>query len=247
MRIILSGATGAMGKVVASAVTAAPETEIVFGWADAVDASAAFSISPQLDDAPEADVIIDFSVHSTIGPLLDFALKRRLPVVIATTGHTAEEIASIEEASKQIPIFHSGNMSIGVYVLKTLTEQVAQVLSDFDIEIIEKHHHLKKDAPSGTAKMLLDAAQSGRSNHTMAIYGREGMVGQRTSDEIGVHAVRGGTIVGEHTVLFAGTDEIVELKHTALSKMIFAKGALRAASFLAQAAPGLYNMNDICH
>ncbi len=245
MKIVLSGATGAMGRVVAKDVAASNEHSIVFGWSAEPDDSIGFPVSEILSEAPQdADVIIDFSFHSTIKELTEFAVERKLPLVIATTGHTDDELAAIQEAAKVIPIFHSGNMSIGVYVLKTVTEQVAKMLPDFDIEILEAHHHFKQDAPSGTAKMLVDAAKNARSELT-EVYGREGHTGLREANEIGVHAIRGGTIVGEHTVIFAGTDEIIELRHTALSKMIFAKGAMKAARYLLSVPAGLYNMDDL--
>lgn len=245
MKILLSGATGAMGHVVAKDVAASAEHSIVFGWSAEPDNAAGFPVSANLSEAPQdVDVIIDFSFHSTIKELAEFAVERGLPIVIATTGHTDDEMAVIEEAAKAVPVFHSGNMSIGVYVLKTITEQVTKMLPDFDIEVIEAHHHFKQDAPSGTAKMLVSAAKNARADLT-EVYGREGHTGLRDTNEIGVHAIRGGTIVGEHTVIFAGTDEIIELKHTALSKMIFAKGAMKAARYLLSVPAGLYNMDDL--
>lgn len=244
MRILLSGATGAMGKMVAAQAKAAEDAEIVFGWTEATGETAAFPLSTNIEEAPAADVLIDFSLHTTLPTLADYARAHHLPMVIATTGHTPEELALMEEAAKEVPVFHSGNFSLGVHVLKLLARSAAAALPDFDIEIIEAHHHRKVDAPSGTAKMLVSAIQDVRPDTTV-IGGRDGHVGARPADEIGVHAVRGGSIVGEHTVLLAGLDEMIEIKHTALSRAIFAKGALAAARFVTSAAPGLYDMDDL--
>lgn len=244
MKIILSGATGAMGRMVADQVQAYEDMEIVFGWAEKAGQEADFPISANLADAPAADVIIDFSHHSTLTDLVAYAKEKGLPVVVATTGHTEEEQALMEAAAQDLAIFHSGNFSLGVHVLKRLARQAAKALPDFDIEIIEAHHHRKVDAPSGTAKMLVSAIQEERPD-THVVGGRQGHVGARPLDEIGVHAIRGGSIVGEHTVLLAGLDEMIEIKHTALSRAIFAKGALAAAQFISQAQPGMYDMDDI--
>ncbi|MFM9413852.1 4-hydroxy-tetrahydrodipicolinate reductase [Peptococcus simiae] len=244
MKIILSGATGAMGRMVADQVQAYEDMEIVFGWAGKPEQGGPFPISAQLEEAPAADVIIDFSNHATLTDLLAYARPKGLPLVIATTGHTEAEMTLMEEAAKDLAIFHSGNFSLGVHVLKLLARQAAKALPDFDIEIIEAHHHRKVDAPSGTAKMLVSAIQEERPD-SHVVGGREGHVGARPLDEIGVHAVRGGSIVGEHTVLLAGLDEMIEIKHTALSRAIFAKGALAAAQFIGQAQPGMYNMDDM--
>ena len=172
----------------------------------------------------KADAIIDFSHHSCIGDVLAYATKTKTPLVIATTGFNDEELNMIMEASKEIPVFHSYNMSLGVNVLLKLVKEAAKSLKGFDIEIIEKHHNLKVDSPSGTAVMIGNAVKEVLPD-TEFIYGRHGRTEKRNNNEVGIHAIRGGTIVGEHTTIFAGHDEVVELTHTAQSKDIFAKGA----------------------
>ncbi|MCH4891269.1 4-hydroxy-tetrahydrodipicolinate reductase [Acidaminobacter sp. JC074] len=189
------------------------------------------------------DVIIDFSHHSVIVPLLDFAKENQMPLVICTTGLSSETEEKILEYSKEFPIFKSGNMSLGINVLLELAKLGAKSLKGFDIEIIEKHHNKKVDAPSGTAFMIAEAIKSIQ-NLTLE-HGRVGTDAKRKDNTIGMHAVRGGTITGEHTVLFAGIDEIIELKHQASSKAVFAKGAIEAALYLVKKTKGLYNMSDL--
>jgi 4-hydroxy-tetrahydrodipicolinate reductase len=192
----------------------------------------------------DADVIIDFSHHSTLNDVLIFAIKTKTPLVIATTGYREDELNKIKEASKIIPIFHSSNMSLGVNVLLKLVKEATKMLSNFDIEVIEKHHNKKVDAPSGTAIMIANAAKDVLPNVEYN-YGRYGRNAKRSENEIGIHAVRGGTIVGEHDVIYAGHDEVVELKHIAQSKDIFAKGSITAAKYLVNQIPGYYNMDNI--
>ena len=191
-----------------------------------------------------ADVIIDFSHHSTIDDTLSYAIKTKTPIVIATTGFNEEELEKIKKASNIIPIFHSSNMSLGVNVLVKLVKEAAKSLNGFDIEIIEKHHNKKLDAPSGTAVMIANGVKEVLPDSEY-IYGRHGRSDKRSSNEIGIHAIRGGTIVGEHTTIFAGHDEVVEIKHSAQSKDIFAKGAIAAAKFLVKQEAGYYNMNNM--
>ena len=191
-----------------------------------------------------ADVNIDFSHHSTIEDTLSYAIKNKTPLVIATTGFNDEELTKIKKASNIIPIFHSSNMSLGVNVLVKLVKEAAKSLNGFDIEIIEKHHNKKLDAPSGTAVMIANGVKEVLPDSEY-IYGRHGRSDKRSSNEIGIHAIRGGTIVGEHTTIFAGHDEVVEIKHSAQSKDIFAKGAIAAAKFLVKQEAGYYNMNNM--
>lgn len=195
----------------------------------------------------QADAAIDFSNASALEPLLDHCIKVRLPVVLCTTGYSDSQLALIRKASRSIPIFRSFNMSIGINLLTDLIKKSVSVLGDdFDIEIIEKHHNKKLDTPSGTALMLADAAKDARDMESEYVYDRHSVRQERNKSEIGISAVRGGTIVGEHTVIFAGPDEIIELKHTACSRDIFANGAVRAAKYMAFVkAPGLYDMKDI--
>lgn len=193
-----------------------------------------------------ADVIIDFSHPSALNCLLQFAVDRKIPAVIATTGLSAEQIEQLHEASKQIPIFFSANMSLGINLLIDLVKRAAKLLEDsFDIEIIEKHHNQKIDAPSGTALAIADSINEVLSQPYQYVYDRHSVRKKRDKKEIGIHAVRGGTIVGEHEVLFAGTDEMVTISHTATSKEIFAQGSLKAAKFLADKEPGMYDMNSM--
>lgn len=191
------------------------------------------------------DVIIDFSKPEGTNDLVQYCIEKEVPIVIATTGLSPEQDLNILEAATRIPIFKSSNTSIGVNVLLDLVKMATRVLSDeFDIEIIEKHHNKKVDAPSGTAYMIANAINDELNEVMTYNYGRNGKDAQREEKEIGIHAVRGGTIPGEHTVIFAGLDEIIEIKHTALSKKIFAKQAINVAQFIVNKEPKLYNMND---
>lgn len=189
------------------------------------------------------DVIVDFSHHSLVDDLIDFAADHSIPVVICTTGLSETTQQNISDRSKKIPIFQSGNMSLGINVLLELAKLGAKSLSNFDIEIIEKHHNKKIDAPSGTAYMIAEVIQSVQTLNLE--YNRYGNDAKRGDNVIGMHAIRGGSITGEHTVLFAGLDETIEIKHQATSKKVFAKGAISAAYFLKEQQPGLYTMNDL--
>ena len=244
LRIIINGYSGSMGKVLTKCANEDSELEIVCG-ASKDDLDVPFKTYHKMSDVEElADVIIDFSHHSTIDDTLSYAIKTKTPIVIATTGFNDEELTKIKKASNIIPIFHSSNMSLGVNVLVKLVKEAAKSLNGFDIEIIEKHHNKKLDAPSGTAVMIANGVKEVLPDSEY-IYGRHGRSDKRSSNEIGIHAIRGGTIVGEHTTIFAGHDEVVEIKHSAQSKDIFAKGAIAAAKFLVKQEPGYYNMNDM--
>ena len=245
--IILCGCGGRMGKAIAAA--AKNDCTIVAGVdinASSLSAACDFPIYEKISDFPDkADVIIDFSHHSAIHSLIEYAKKTKTPIVIATTGHTDEELALIEESSKEIAIFRSGNFSLGINLLITLAKQAAKTLGmDFDVEIVEKHHNKKLDAPSGTAIMIADAIASER-KESEYVYDRHSVRKAREQKEIGIHSVRGGTIVGEHEAIFAGENEIVTISHSAASREIFATGALRAAIYLANKDYGLYNMTDM--
>jgi len=189
------------------------------------------------------DVIIDFSHFSFTGNLVDYALSKRKPLVIATTGLSDEQENMIKDASKIIPIFRAKNFSLGINLIAHLIQEAQALLTDFDIEIIEKHHNKKVDAPSGTAFLLADSLNE--SNEYAYQHGRYGKTSKRDKKEIGIHSLRGGTIVGEHSVIFAGTDEVIEFKHEAHSKKVFAKGSLKAAEYLINQKNGLFNMNDL--
>lgn len=244
LRIIINGYSGSMGKVLTKCANEDSELEIVCG-SSKDDLDVPFKTYHKMSEVEElADVIIDFSHHSTIEDTLSYAIKTKTPIVIATTGFNEEELEKIKKASNIIPIFHSSNMSLGVNVLVKLVKEAAKSLNGFDIEIIEKHHNKKLDAPSGTAVMIANGVKEVLPDSEY-IYGRHGRSDKRSSNEIGIHAIRGGTIVGEHTTIFAGHDEVVEIKHSAQSKDIFAKGAIAAAKFLVKQEAGYYNMNNM--
>lgn len=244
MKILISGALGYMGREVA-AQARATGAEIVAG-VDIADGTADFPLYHSYEQCPAADVVIDFSTWKPGADLLTWAVRHRVPAVIATTGLSEEQLAAIDEAAKVIPIFRSGNMSLGIAVLQALTRKAAAILGDaFDVEIVETHHHRKADAPSGTALMLLDAVKAGSASTREAVYGRHGRDCKRQPQEIGVHALRGGTVTGEHEVCFFGTSERFRISHSAENRGVFAAGALRAAEFLVQQKPGLYTMADV--
>lgn len=230
MDIIIHG-TGAMGKEVSNLI-ADDKNLNLSGFADELTNE-------------NGNVIIDFSHFSRLNSLLDYAKNNKLPLVIATTGYDNETLEKLKEFSKEIPILLSSNMSLGVNLMQDILKKIVPVLyGKYDIEVIEKHHNKKVDSPSGTAKSILEVIENGCQDKMIEQYGREG-IKKREKNEIGVHVVRGGTIVGEHSVLFCGNDEIIEIKHTAMSKKIFAEGALTAAKFLANKPAGLYSMKDI--
>jgi len=247
-KMILCGACGRMGINIAEFVKDDPGVKIVAG----VDVSqsyagCSFPIYGSISDVKEsADVIVDFSHHSVLSGILEYAVKNHVPAVIATTGHNDAEMELMRGAAKTVPVFFSRNMSVGITLLIELAKKSAAALgSKFDIEIVEEHHNKKLDAPSGTALMIADAindSQNGRFSYT---FDRHSERRERDSDEIGIHSVRGGSIVGEHQVIFAGNSEVVRLSHSAGSRMVFAEGAIRAAKFLPGKAPGLYSMTDI--
>ncbi|EFV00548.1 dihydrodipicolinate reductase [Pseudoramibacter alactolyticus ATCC 23263] len=251
MKVIISGAAGHMGRVVADCAAAADDVTVVAGLDQKSGDAGAFPIYADFDACTEdADVIIDFSHFSAFPKVIAFAEKRRLPLVIATTGLTDENEARIAEKAKLFPIFKTANMSLGINVIADVLQRISGLLTPgFDIEIVEKHHNRKVDAPSGTAILLADAVNAGIEADGGAprryTYGRSGRDCKRTPDELGIHAVRGGTIAGEHTVLYAGDDELIEIKHTALSRKIFGNGALTAARFLITKSNGLYDMSDV--
>ena len=237
-KIILSGCSGKMGRVVANIIENRQDCEIVAGVdIHAIDAS--FPVY-------SADVIIDFSHPSCIVPLLNYARANKIPAVICTTGLGEEQLAAVHAAAEEIPVFFSANMSLGVNLMAELCKKAASLLgADFDVEIIEKHHNQKIDAPSGTALMLADAVASALPHPSLYEYDRHSRRQKRDKNEIGIHAVRGGTIVGEHEVIFAGRDEVLTISHSAASKEIFAVGAVNAAVFLADQPAGMYNMGSL--
>ncbi len=247
-RVIMHGCNGAMGQVISRLADADENIEIVAG----IDISKKELNGYPVFEKPEwcdvkADVIIDFSVAQAVDGVLAYALDKKLPIVLCTTGLSEQQLDYVKEAAKTIPVLRSANMSLGVNTLFKLVAAAAQVLADsgYDIEIVEKHHNKKLDAPSGTALAIADAMNEALNHEYMYKLDRSSERARRGDKEIGIQAVRGGTIVGEHEVFFCGEDEVVEIKHTAYSKAIFGKGALKAAVYLAGKASGLYTMADV--
>lgn len=246
MKILLSGYSGAMGRVITDLCQETQGYQIVAGYSRRSVEGFAYPVYSNISHVKEkVDVIIDFSNVGALASVLNYGLDNNIPMVIASTGLGQAEYGQIQKASKSIPIVQSGNMSLGVNTIVDLVKKIAASLNEFDVEIVEKHHRYKVDAPSGTADMLVNAVKAGRQDIGKVSYGREGIDAKRQDGEIGVHAIRGGTIVGEHSVIFAGMDELVEIKHTALSKGIFANGALKAADFIVKKTKGLYSMKEV--
>lgn len=247
-KIILRGCNGKMGNVVTGMVDEDENALIVAGIDVSRSKEEEYPVFYSfLQCNVPADVIIDFSSPVNVREMIDFAIDRGIGIILCTTGFSKEDQRLIEEASKVIPILRSANMSMGVNLLLKLIKEASRVLADsgFDIEIVEKHHNKKIDAPSGTALALADSINEALNNQYEYVYDRTNIRAPRAKKEIGISAVRGGTIVGEHDVIFAGDDEVIEIRHTAYSKAIFAKGAIQAAKFLPGKAAGMYAMNDV--
>ena len=239
IKLIVNGAGGRMGSKVLDLSDQNDNTVTV----GAVDAFAEGFLPSLYDVKDQADGIIDFSSHTATCDLLKYAREMKLPLVIATTGHTEEELAEIKKAAKEIPIFMSANMSVGIAVIINLAKQIASVFPDADIEIVEKHHNQKMDAPSGTALMIANAIKEVRADASF-VCGRSG-IGKRESNEIGIHALRMGGVIGEHEVFVVTPSQTITVKHEAHTRDLFAEGALSALSFIVDKAPGLYNMYDL--
>lgn len=244
LNILLSGVSGAMGGILQDIINANEDMTIVAGYDATPPSNLSFPVYSDLSKfTKKADVIIDFSHFKAFPGIFKYASQNKVPLVIATTGLSDEDLAQINEGSKTFPIFKTANMSLGINLLaKALKDISKQLEAGFDIEIIEKHHNKKIDAPSGTALLLADAVNDSLENKKEYTYGRYGRDAKREVNEMGIHAIRGGTIPGEHTVIFAGNDEIIEFKHSALSKKVFGEGAVKAARYIANKAPGLYDM-----
>ena len=247
IKVAINGINGKMGKVLSNAVRNQEDMELVCGFDIYDDANNGCPVYKTPSDCPDkVDVVIDFSHPALFEGLIEYGLATKTPLVIATTGLSSEQKEKMVEVSKEIAVFHSANMSLGVNLLIDLVKQAAQVLyGNFDIEIIEKHHNQKIDAPSGTALMIADEIADSLDDSMQYVYDRHSVRKKREKTEIGIHAVRGGTIVGEHEVLFAGKDEMISVTHTATSKEIFATGGVRAARFLAGKQSGYYSMKDV--
>ncbi len=250
LNVGLSGCNGTMGRIINELLEQQSDVQIVFGID--LDPERYENNYPVYTNASkvdiDCDVVIDFSKPENIDYLLDYCLSHEVAVVIATTGLSEEQEEKIKAASKKIPVFRSNNTSLGVNVLIDLVKTATRLLNDnFDIEVIEKHHNKKVDAPSGTAFMIASSINEELNESMDYNYGRQGNQTKRNEKEIGIHSVRGGTIPGEHTVIFAGPDEMIEIKHTALSKKIFAEQAIKAAEFISHKEAKLYNMEDLMH
>jgi 4-hydroxy-tetrahydrodipicolinate reductase len=237
LSILLNGAKGRVGQAIATA---------------AKDAGLTISAALDIGDKPAAhidacDVVIDFSFHAATRPMIELAVAHQKPLVIGTTGHSAEEKARLLALAAKVPCVWAGNFSVGVNLLFALTRRATQVLgADYDAEVVEMHHRFKKDAPSGTAARLLEIILEERKLTAAALrHGRQGITGERTSTEVGVHSLRGGDVVGDHTVMFAALGERLELTHKASDRAIFARGALRAAQWVVSRKPGVYDMQDV--
>lgn len=247
-KFIMHGCNGAMGQVITRLAKDTPDVEIVAGIDVNDSISNDYPVFKSLEECDvEADVIVDFSSAKITDHLVDYAAEHKIPLVLCTTGLSEEQISKVNEASKKVAILRSANMSLGVNTVFRLAALGAQVLANegYDIEIVEKHHNLKLDAPSGTALAIADAMNGVLNNEYSYKLDRSQERARRGKKEIGIQAVRGGNIVGEHEVFFCGPDEVIEIKHTAYSKGIFGKGAIAAAAFLKGKEPGMYSMSDV--
>ena len=248
VKIIMHGCNGHMGHVISGIVEKDPDAEIVAGIDIADQGKNSYPVFTDIDACQvEADAIIDFSSAKATDKLLEYSAARQIPVVLCSTGLSQEQLAKVEETSRKVAVLKSANMSLGINTLLKLVQDAARVLAaaGFDMEIVEKHHRLKLDAPSGTALALADSINEAMDNKYHYVYDRSQKREKRDDKEIGISAVRGGTIVGEHEIIFAGQDEVIEFKHTAYSKAIFGKGAVEAAKFLAGKPAGRYDMSDV--
>lgn len=245
-KIILNGCNGKMGLAVSRLVAERDDCEIVAGVDLRTDIQREFPVFGNINEVNVGDVIIDFSHPSCLGSLLEHAVTTKTPIVVATTGLSDADIENVKSASRAVPVFFTFNMSLGINLLVELSKTASKVLGDrFDIEIIEKHHNQKIDAPSGTAIMLANAINEVNDGKYVYEYNRQAKREKRDAKEIGIHAIRGGNIVGEHEVIFAGHDEVISLSHSAGSKEVFAAGAVNAAVFISGNKPGLYDMKDL--
>ena len=247
VRVIMHGCNGRMGQVITEMIAKEAEMEIVAGVDLSDHIQNSYPVFKSMKDCDvEADVVIDFANAKAVDGLLDVCVERNLPCVLCTTGLSEEQLAHVKGASGKVAILRSANMSMGINVLSELCKRASAILGvNYDVEIVEQHHHNKLDAPSGTALMLADAINEQNNGEYHYVYDRSSVRQKRDPKEIGISSVRGGSIVGDHEVLFCGPDEVITLKHTAYSRNIFANGAVNAAVYLAKKEPGLYNMGDM--
>ena len=246
-KIILSGANGRMGQAISRLAQESESCKVVCGFDINTAQLAGYPVYDRYENfAGEADVLIDFSNPANFENIIAYATKNNIPCVICTTGLSKDQLALLAETAKKIPVFYSANMSLGVNLIIELASRAAKLLEgSFDIEIIEKHHNQKLDAPSGTALAIADAISESLENAPQYVYDRHSVRKKREPNEIGIHAVRGGSIVGEHDVIFAGNNEVITLSHSATSREVFAVGAIRAGIFLAGKPAGMYSMKDL--
>ena len=248
IRAVMHGCNGKMGQVITGLVKEDAQIEFVAGVDAYTGISNTYPVFDSIEKCDvEADVVIDFSNAKAVDRLLDYCGERKLPVVLCTTGLSEEQLVKVEETSKKTAVLKSANMSLGINLLLKLIKDAAKVLAGagFDVELVERHHNQKVDAPSGTALALADSINESMGNEYEYVYDRSQKREKRDKKEMGISAVRGGTIVGEHEIIFAGPDEVIEFKHTAYSKAVFGKGAVEAAKFLAGKPAGLYDMSDV--
>lgn len=244
----MHGCNGKMGQVISKIVKEDSGAEIVAGVDSYLGIKNEYPVFESIEKCDvEADAIIDFSNASAVDGLLDYCVEKQIPVVLCTTGLSEEQLQKVKEASKKVAVLKSANMSLGINLLMKLLQDAAKVLgtAGYDIEIVEKHHNQKVDAPSGTALALADSINDAMDDAYTYVYDRSQVRQKRDKKELGISAVRGGTIVGEHEVFFAGEDEVIKFKHTAYSKAVFGKGAVEAGKFLKGKGPGLYDMKDV--
>ena len=248
IKIIMHGCNGKMGQVISGMIAEDPELEMAAGIDPKDDGHNPYPVFPDIALCDVvADCLIDFSTASVVDKMLDYCVEKKLPCVLCTTGLSKEQMDKVKTASQSVAVLKSANMSLGINLLQQLLRKAAEVLgpAGFDAEIVEKHHRLKLDAPSGTALALADSVNQALGGDYEYVFDRSGRREQRPEKEIGVSAVRGGTIVGEHDVIFAGTDEVVTFSHTAYSKAVFGRGAVQASKFLAGKPAGLYDMSNV--
>ena len=248
IKILMHGCNGKMGRMITEIAKQDQDVEIVAGVDKYTAVANEYPVFETISECDvDADAVIDFSNAGAVDELLDYCVEKKLPVVLCTTGLSEEQLARVKEVSERIAVLKSANMSMGINLLLKLLKDAAKVLAPagYDMELVEKHHNQKLDAPSGTALALADSMNEALGNEYEYVYDRSQVRKKRDVKEIGISAVRAGTIVGEHEVIFAGTDEVIEFKHTAYSRSVFAKGAVEAAKFLAEQKRGMYDMGDV--
>ncbi len=248
VNIIMHGCNGRMGQMITGIVAEDPEIQIVAGVDVYTEEKNGYPVFASIAECTvAADAVVDFGATAAVDGLLDWCVQKQVPVVVCTTGLSEQQLANLNEASKKVAVLRSANMSLGINMLMKLLKTAANVLAPagFDIEIVEKHHKMKLDAPSGTAIALADSINEARNNEYTYVYDRSQVRQKRGENELGISAVRGGSIVGDHDVIFAGQDEVITFSHTAYSRAIFGKGAVQAAKFLKGQPAGLYTMSDV--